>query len=338
MSVIKQMTTDQLREILTPAEAMTRITFDPRVTGLNGFVHEDGKVFLNVGDSHFDLTSDSYLHLGQMVGIPKAYNEKTPPSLTVDHMNYWMANKGLSQVSLAAEEVEGRGQVIKLFSRGAVQPVSNEQILEAVANRWGENLLVHHVSHDLFNTSFSVVSPDIQHEVAVGDAVRVGVTIDNSYALEHPLMISSYIHRLVCTNGAISTDNVYRYSYSAGGGGDGASDWLSEVIEEAFNQADAEVERLRRLKETKFNGHLSDALGGIYREFHVPTGVRKRITDRMMDTRIENLYDLYNAVTDIASNTEEILEDPRLTRRLMRIGGRIASHPEICGECFRVKN
>lgn len=337
MSVVKEMTTDQLKEILKPAEDMTRVTFDPRLGETNKLTYDDGKVFLDVGDDRFGITSSAYLHLGQMVGIPKTYNEKTPPSLTVPHVNYWLANKGMAQLSLAAEEVEEQGQVVKLFSRGAIEPVSNDKILEAVANRWGENLLVHHVSHDLFNTTFSVVSPDVETEVEKGDVVRTGVTIDNSYALEHPLMVSSYVHRLICTNGAISADNVYRYSYT-GGGGEGSDDWLTQVIEEAFNQADAEVERLRRLKEVKFNGHLSDALGSIFGEFSVPTGVRQRITDRVMDSDVRNLYDLYNTVTYVASNTEEILDDPRLTRRLMRIGGRMASHPEICGECYRVMN
>jgi len=57
-----------------------------------------------------------------------------------------------------------------------------------------------------------------------------------------------------------------------------------------------------------------------------------------MDSDARSLYDLFNAVTYVASNTEEILDDPRLTRRLMKIGGRMSSHPEVCGECFRVRN
>ena len=259
-----------------------------------------------------------------------------PPSLTVPHLNYWLQNKGMAQLSLAAEEVEDQGNVVKLFSRGGIKPVSNDKILEAVSERWGNNLLVHHVSHDLFNTTFSVVSPDVQEEVAVGDAVRMGVTIDNSYALEHPLTVSAYIHRLICTNGMISADNVYRYSYT--GGSEGSDDWLKQVIDAAFDQADAEVERLRHLKETKFDGHLSDALGSVFAEFGVPVNVRSRITDMVMDTKVENLYDLLNTVTYVASNNEEILDDPRLVRRLMRIGGRMSAHPEICGECYRVKN
>jgi len=48
------------------------------------------------------------------------------------------------------------------------------------------------------------------------------------------------------------------------------------------------------------------------------------------------MYDVFNAVTNIASNSNLVEDDPGLAYRLMRVGGRLSSHSDICNECHRV--
>lgn len=334
MNVMKTMSVQELRDTIAPAESMSRTTFDPR-TGEGKFqLDSQGKMrFRPPGreDEGLLLTADAYIHLGQMLGIPGAYIKRTPHFIMMPHMSYWLVNGGLAQITYATER-----DTIKLFSRGSLEPVSNGLILDAVAQEFGEKLQVHHVSHDLFRTVFSVVTQEQTEAIEVGDVVRVGITVENSYALIHPLTIATYIYRLSCSNGAVSTDNVFRFARRGGGDGDEHYQWVFDAIKDAHSMAELEIARLQTMKYIKFNAHLSDSLASIFTELGVPLKIREQVTNEVIDTRVENLYQLYDIITRVASNDEEVLEDPIMSHRLMRIGGRLASHPEFCSECHRL--
>lgn len=334
MALVKNMTMDELRAMVAPAESLERQTFDPRATGQ--FVQSNGRVAFELDENQlFDVTQDAYLRLGQMLGIPAAYAKKMPPNMMLPHFNYWLANRGFRHLTMAANN-----NVVKLFSKGVLAPVSNDFILDVIRDEIGDQLQVYHVSHDLFQTNFSVVQADLQYDIGaqVGDPVRYGVAVENSYANTTPLTISAYVHRLSCTNGAISADTVYSLSRKSGGpGGEdgGVEEWVQQAIEGAFAQADLAISRLHNLQSIELSAHISDTLQGIYSEFGVPVHSRDEITNMVVDLHIDSLYDLYNVITDVASNSELAMENPAMAMRLMRIGGRIAAHPEICGQCHR---
>ena len=330
MSVVKEMSIQDLRDVFRSTEQYESVTFDPR-SERNEFVFDSGSVKFALGDSLYPLTSDSYLRLSQMVGIPNAYIRKTPHSLMLPHVNYWMSAKGIAQMTMFVNN-----GIVQMFSKGEATPISNEPILQEIRQIAGDNLNVSHVSHDLLNTRYSIVSEDIEYDVGlnVGDPVRVGVTVENSYAMASPVTLSSYVHRLVCTNGAISVDNVYRFSYR--GGSEGFGDWVSEAARHAFDSASVEVDRLRSMQQVTFDGHLSSSLSSIYTEYNVPSQIRETIEQEVISRSPQSLYDLYNIITDIASNSIECQENPALSARLMRIGGRVSSHPSLCNTCYRV--
>jgi len=320
------------RELINPAENFDRMTFDPRGGDAKfRMSNEDRAMVFQVGSRDYRVTADSYLKLGKMVGVPEAYIKRTPHHLMLPHMNYWLQNKGISSISLASDD-----GVIKFFSQGQNNSVSNNMIIDIVADRIGDNMNVHHVNHDFFSTNYSLTSERFEDAVDVGDAVRVGVNIKNSYANLTPLTISAYIHRLICTNGAISADNVFRLSKFSSGDEDDDKDWVIDSVWAAFDQADAEIQRLKDMKNISVTNHLTDTLHGIYNEFGVPVRARNEITDYVIDHSVNTMYDVYNAITDIASNSELASNDSDLAYRLMSTGGRLSSHTEVCRECHRV--
>lgn len=330
--VTKEMTIKELKETLAPAEHITRETFDPRAGVCKFGLDTDGmmRFFTPHRKQGFQLTEEAYTRFGQMVGIPGQYIKKTPHPIMVPHVNYWMANRGLAQITYAAE-----GGIIELFSKGALEPISNELVLSACEKTMGGKLKVYHFSHDFFSTVFSVVTEERQEQVKVGEVVRVGVTVENSYALTIPLTLSVYVHRLSCSNGSISATNVFRFSHK-GGDGDGTEDWVYQAVDDAWKVADAEVARLKAMTKIKLDDHLSDNMISIFSEFGVPLKVRDDITNMVVDQRAQTLFDLYNIITWMGSNDEAVLADSTVSNRLMRIGGRIAAHPDMCPHCHRV--
>jgi hypothetical protein len=322
------MSKDELTELMSPYGSTDTTVFDPRQKG--DFQFNDGRMVFALNDREYLLTSAAYTKLGNLAGIPKSYLVKTPHEIMVPHVNYWLRNKGLAQMSMTAT-----GDVIQFFHKGEAHPVPNEKIIDACEDTFGKDFEAWHVSHDWFRSQFSIMSDAFENAVAVGDVVRVGVSIDNSYAMQTPLKISTYIHRLVCTNGAISADNVFQLTRHSGDD-DSSDTWLRESITQAVNSADMEVERLRSLSNISVADHVSASLDSVFSEFGVPYTLRQEVMDQVMDNTVVSLYDLYNIITNVASHSPASINDPDLAARMMRIGGQIASHPEICDACHRV--
>lgn len=331
-TVVKTASMNELRDILATAEGLERYNFDPQ-TGAGRFDilpdEETGKpkIKFAYNDRVLGLNGDAYLRLGQMLGIPGAYIKKTPHALMVPHMNHWLRSGAVDHLGFAVSD-----DIVRLFSKGAVNPVSNYTVLDTLEEVAGRDLEAAHISTGLFGTSFSVVT-NRQSAIAVNDLVATGVRIDNSYAGNSPLTISTYVHRLVCTNGAISTAEVHRYQRR---NDDTTPEWIKAALNEALDAADAEVGRVAALREISFDGHMSDAMQSIFAEFGVPRSMQSVVQERAIDQGVDNLQDLYNIITDLASNDPDVLADPAMSTRLMRVGGHIAANPEYCGECHRV--
>lgn len=329
-SLVKEVPVETFKALLSPLESASRYSFDPRSEG-RFEQNDEGRLRFILGGDDFGITSDAYIQLGQMLGIPGSYIAKTPHSIMMPHVNYWLRAKNMAQVTAAVQY-----GVIQVWSKGSAAPVDNSMIVDKIANFLGvgdAHLQVCHVNHSLLNTRYSVVSDQFEEAVKVGGPVRVGISINNSYALKHPLQIATYVHRLVCTNGAVSSDNVFSFSR----GGNDAEEWLDEVIEDAFRAANKEMDRLRKMNDMQLNTeHINDTLGSVFTELGVPVSLRQSIMERAVNEGPVSMYDLYNTLTWVGSNSTGAFEDPDLAYRLMQIGGRLAAHPERCGECHRL--
>jgi len=324
------MSVEELRELVSGNNSYTRTTFDPRDENARFFIDDDGKMKFVIGSNDArSLTQDAYVKLGQMVGIPGAYTEKTPNIMMVPHMNYWLVNRGSAQITACSKE-----GTVELFSKGSVIPVRDDLIVDVVEEVFGKDLRVAHVSQDACRSSYSIVSAETTEPVRVGDMVQSGVSILNSYSRQFPTTIAAYIHVLSCTNGAVSTDNVFKMSMH-GGSEEEYIDWLKVAVQDAKDSIEEEVQRLQNMANTSISSHLSDNLESFFIEFGVPMSIREEIRSKVIDGRVTSLYDLYSIVTDVASNSEDVLENPVLSHRLMQVGGSMSAHPQFCEMCHR---
>jgi len=329
MNVVKEMTMPQLREVLAAEEQLDIATFDPHAAESPFEGAAAGGMKFHFAGEEYGIRKAAFMHFCKMVGIPTAFAGRVPSLLLAPLFNYYLDTSSWELLSFAHQ-----GGIIEMFSKEGLRPVHNSLVLDAMQQKLGNELQAHHVSSNLLETTFSVVTQE-QKPIHVGDMAQLGVTVQNSYALMYPLQVSAYIQRLSCTNGMVSSEVVA--SFQRRGGKDrSAADWLPEALEQALAAADEELLKVQGLAGIGFNGHLADSLESIYRDFYVPQKVQKIITDRVVSQQPTNAYELMNIITDLASNDPEVLENSQLSTRLMRLGGHIATHSTYCGSCYRI--
>ena len=341
-AVKKEVTLPELMDVLAPSEHLDHVSFDPQKSDARlevKQVEDDNgvrpQVRFMVGDEDRTLTREAFIHLGQLLKIPGDYVAKTPTKIMLPHMNYWLTNGSARSIGFVAD-----GDTIKMFTKGQYPPVSNFTLIDVAKSAADEvfgtdELSVYHFSNTLVSTSFSLTTPTEHVVKGVGDVVRAGVTIENSYAESSPLTISAYIHTLRCTNGQISADNVMRLAARHGGSED--QEWLRESLVTAMSAAStSEIKRLEEARDFKVEGHLGDVLRSMFVEYQVPQRFRDQIHQLAEDRAVTNLYDLVDTVTEVASNSEDALDNPVMARRLMRVGSAVSSHPRLCNSCFRL--
>jgi len=175
----------------------------------------------------------------------------------------------------------------------------------------------------------------------VNDVVASGVQLYISpYGYSAPggtglgLDLSGYWERLLCTNGMTSTQNVMHFTKRADESDD--KEWITTNVPTILNKVETEVDRFKALKDVAVGQHTDEELAAMLQDFGIPPVVRDMIRNRLVNHPVENLYQLANHVTYVASNYSRVLEDPSLVRRLMRVGGNIVQHHSICETCHRV--
>lgn len=338
------MTRDEVVRLLEPTERMDTLVFTP---GPNfGFEQkpigdeETPQLVFHAAGMEALVPKEAWLKLGQRLKIPASYSEKVPVALMIPHVNHFFAlNDGQFTAFI---QNDGGVPVVQHFSEGERRPISNIEILDVVDDVLKESLDVgaisySHVHHNLYDTTINVKLPVEQDmtsgTVRKGDIVAGGISLNTSFVMEHPLDVASYTERLICTNGAISTSNVFRLTRRYGGDPD---EWLREAIGMAFRGIDDEMRALRETQEVRIQGHVSNALQSIFTEFSVPTHVRELINQRVIDLPAETLYDVVQVITDVASNDEDIRANPALQRRLMQVGSNVTRHRDFCDSCHRI--
>lgn len=175
----------------------------------------------------------------------------------------------------------------------------------------------------------------------VNDVVASGIQLYISpYGYSAPggtglgLDLSGYWERLVCTNGMTSTQNVMHFTKRADEADD--KEWITTNVPTILEKVGTEVDRFKALKDVAVGTHTDEELSAMLADFGIPPAVREMIRNRLVNHPVENLYQLANHVTYVASNYSRVLEDPSLVRRLMRVGGNIVQHHSICESCHRV--
>jgi hypothetical protein len=174
----------------------------------------------------------------------------------------------------------------------------------------------------------------------VGDMINYGVTATftplgiDLPSTAVPLEIGGFTHQLVCTNGAVSTQNVMSFTRKEARGD--REDWIREKVGQVYAAGQFEFDRIRSLQDVRLSDHTAETLDSTFSQFGIPTQVRGMIARRLINQPAPNMYGLWGHITYVASNFARVVEDPFLARRLQTAAGHIVEHHLLCQQCHRL--
>lgn len=329
-------------------EAMARVqSEDAALTAypvpVRGLAMEGG--MLSAGEQCFPFTEKSLSRLCERFG----HRPKVPA-------NYlWSLTSGLRNGLLQHHLSEGIGGdgMISLFSRGDeligfgradLARLTGRDVLEAACAGTGsrdEDLEVAQLGVEDEALRFDLIVHRASHEVRRGDVVTAGVRVAHSLTGDFATKVEGYLHRLICTNGAVHRECVgprevprtRRLPASHPQAKDQRRKQVHRLVANALGTLNRRFEGLERLTSERVD----------FEHFATPWLRRSRLSPHRLLPLLrqahgeeggeETAYGVMNAFTRVATHQAEL--SPNIRDVLARLGGMLAfGHSRVCSQCW----
>lgn len=292
------------------------------------------------------VTPEMWTAITKDLGAGAGYFGKTPPSLLLPQLNWWYGSEEADkpEVSLFTHATENARFAVDI-SPARRHPVSATRMLDVVnagmtngvppafTTRGGDSLQ---------SVTLVTTMPSIEYEVQrtrqTGDIVRGGAMVRFSPIGAHGVEVSSYIERLICTNGMTSTDQLDVWRHPGGEGSNDPYEWIPTALRRVRDSYDAHFESIQRSADAEIDeAEVPTIIEDLFAHYHLPVSLRAAVARRLAGVNVTNMWDLTNAITWAATHDRQ-LRDPRARARLMRVGGDAMTHVERCDECHHLLN
>jgi hypothetical protein len=325
---------NKLGEMMAPfSELQTRDIETGNVPVHFGFEEERGEGTLDIGGTELRIGDRLLCDAARVVGIPETYYRKTPTSLMTPHLDFWYNKGGFGNVRFFTKEDTVVGVTKRLVAN-----TYPDQIMGMIETQLDKDRIIgFHKPH--FSLDFVKIPMVFADEKSVGtngskDPFRAGIYFQTSISGANPLCMAAYFLRQVCTNGSVVSKDIMKWSrknvtY-------GMDVWVKDALDALMPTFDKEFESIKRLREVKVSGHVAEALDSIFHDLNIPNTVAKLVQDEIIDSGADTLYDVFNAVTRVATHSELMDDRPLLSHRMMTAAGQITEHPIVCEACHRV--
>ena len=268
----------------------------------------------------------------QNLSLPVSLKNKIEnhPKLLSHNLNY-MINKSGGEIRALC-----RGNNIIGFNNPGYTIISNDQVLKSLENVFGDNLLIDKYSIESSGKLNINISNDDKVEkfkAAKDDYFQAGVHLVNSPFTNEQTAIEGYLLRLVCTNGSIDNDVVYKAPRRVG---DDSNSWLRSSIKEGIRSAGKLFKGIKKLQSKEIKGDHVTFMSNLFEQLEIPEDMQNKILRRVGNKGIDNMYDVFNHLTYVASHDKEIRSDATLRNKLMRLSSHYVHHIDaVCGSCSR---
>mgnify|MGYP007107587153 FL=1 len=276
------------------------------------------------------------------LGAGERFLTRMPPAVAMEGVNWWYANPDSGKKPVLAVVRNGVGDnIVKNLN---AQPIAAERLLDLtdqVFSNGGDRPTYRAawVSGSEYAT-YSAVLPtaafEVQDGTQVGDVLHAGVTVQFSPIGRGPLSVTAYVDRLVCTNGMVLPTAVNTWKTS----GDGPVDpyeWFPEVLPQALAAAQESFQGIQQLARTEVpESHIGSVTDDLFTQMRVPGNMQRAVVDRLAEVNVRTLYDVFNAMTYVATHDERFAHDPQARIRLMARAGAVPGHTERCESCLHL--
>ena len=331
-ALTKSMSTVDFRNALLPFENLEYVTTQPSEIRVD-YSNDQLRMNIRERSAPLSITDNACATLTKHLSIPENYWRSIPADLMVPHINYLLEhNRKLNEKRMTLGI--RNGNAVGLLFQGNQPPIANGLILDIFDDVVGGNFGVKHFTHDTDRISYSLVTDSLEREIFVGDAVQGGIHIVNSFSGRSALEMSAVIYRLWCTNGAIAADTIYKMKLDAIN--EDSPTWIRDSFTKLSSGFIPAVEKLIDLTSHRIEGDMVPVMQSLFDVFKVPVANRDDLLDMISDNPPVTYYDLYNILTDYASNSESALNNGNMAHRMMKIASRFAADVSLCETCRRL--
>ncbi len=330
-------TYEEMQELVKPIDRLEQVDLMMK-DNKTDFLEESGRFYAEVedefGKERYELSTNSIVGACGLVGISQGYVNKFPREdieLLIPHLNYWF-NKRRRRFSLL---VDPDTNIVEAFNPDIHHDYKMGDIVQiaydTMKERAGEVLFDKtHCTMDK-GLHFGIVLPQVQEEPDAGDYFAAGIHVRDSRIGKFKLRMSTYLLRLVCTNGMISThptgqaERKTTDDYKMD-----LHEWAHQALTISYENIEEEFNRVRGLVNRPVTEHSDRFTNKLFREYPVPRTTTNALLDGV--ERSETLYDVFNVITSHANNPD-YEGDPLRIEQIQMMAGRVASHSEFCEYC-----
>jgi hypothetical protein len=280
-----------------------------------------------------DIAADK---LSKFLSLPSNYLRKVDPELRAANFNFWLQNSGPGLASLYSMNSTLTGisdPNRKSFPLG--------RYLDLVVNHFDETdeIAEFHTESEYLHidvvteAQIEVPGDGSERRPAVGDITKAGVRLIAYPDLDKPAVLSSYLHRLWCTNGASIAEEAGRISLRG------------KNLDEIYAEMEAGVATLKialgsRLDEYRATAdiHIEGETALFVYNMANERGLSRNVTNRLLDLSSglgdnPSVYDITQVFTEVANDS--VNYNSRLA--LQNIGGYLSGDTDHalnrCSQC-----
>lgn len=308
------------------------------VAKLGDFEVSDDAAFLRHGNASLLLDERSTSLLGRYLKIPGPYLKSCPADFRAQTLRYWMGSH-----SEADTVVETLGNAVVGIYPPDLMMLPLPDVGEMLTRVFPYDAEVRTLLRDEDRLHIDITTPGHAVEVPnpdripgrpeVGDVTEGGVRILLTPNRARPPVVTSYLHRLVCSNGMTTELKAGEITLKART----VPEVIAEMEVAAFEILGGLDDNLRSYAATAQMPVPGSPLAfatQLMREAKLPVSVREAVTDNINQLPDSaTLYDVNQAVTSVAN--QGVSYATRL--RLQELGGQMALDAEAtirrCGTC-----
>ncbi|MFH0926926.1 MAG: DUF932 domain-containing protein [bacterium] len=223
------------------------------------------------------------------LGIPFQYIERCPVEIQSLNLNYWIKREKNEEMFLRFD-----GDEVRAIFTPKYKPVDNFEILEKLDSLGVNPDTLVQCYLDAEFMTLSVPDANKTFFIKDGDQLTPGISISNSEVGLASLSISSFILRLVCTNGLIS--KVKSFAASFRHISTKILDHLPKLLTDVSNRVEGQKKQFQISLESKVNDPIS-TLNNFNRQFQLGKSEKEAVEWGWGYEAGDTMFNIINAYT-----------------------------------------
>ncbi len=269
---------------------------------------------VKIGENYHPLKPIASRSIASRLGTPFSYLQKCSPDIQAANLNHWIRREERENFLFRFD-----GNSVRAVFTERYTPMDNLEVLQELeaSGIKGNTRVQTHIDDGLM--LINIPEPDQEFAIQKGDEMMPGISITNSEVGLSCLSLSSFLFRLICTNGMITTDEIARSTFRH------TSDRGLRLLPEILKNKVIDMEKHKGQFRIALDSPVDDP-SGTFRSFNKRFLIRKDEKDAISwawpQERGETMFNIINTYTRAAQHPSLPAES---ASRLQRTGGQILS-------------